>query len=55
MIIETNANQFFKVTDTGLDHAWSGVAVKKTSKGWEPKKNAKIVLVRKAFTTIISH
>ena len=36
MIIETSANQFYRVTDAGpgLDHCWMGVPVKLAKGEW---------------------
>jgi len=59
MIIETSANRFYEVTETGnpdLAHVWNGIEVKLVSgrKGtWAPKKNARPELVRKAATRIV--
>lgn len=56
MIIETSANQFYRVTETGcaeLSHVWNGVQVKKVRGEWIAKKSARPELVRKAATKII--
>lgn len=56
MIIETSANQFFRVTDHNapeLAHVYCGVAVKKVRGVWVDKANAREVLVRKATTKVI--
>lgn len=54
MIIETSSNQLFRVKDiVGIEHAWEGVEVKRVRGGFESKKNAKPILVRKAATKII--
>jgi hypothetical protein len=38
MIIETSANQFYRVTEfthlPGLDHCWSGIRIKKVKGEW---------------------
>lgn len=50
MIIETTAGQKFQVRETGhtdLSHVWYGVEVKKVGAAFEPKKNAREILVRK--------
>ena len=57
MIIEDSANRFWLVRETGvegLDHVWTGVEVRRTKTGFEPKKGARETLVRKAATRIIS-
>lgn len=54
-IIETSSNQFFSVTDVaGIDHAWSGIEVKRVKGEWVPKAKARPMLVRKAATRIKS-
>ena len=58
MIIETSANQFFKVRETGdpaLSHGWYGIEVKRVKGEYVPKANAREILVRKAFTRIVAH
>lgn len=43
MIIETSANQFYKVDehdDPALSHVWCGMAVKKVRGIWVKKANA---------------
>lgn len=58
-IIETSANRFYRVTETGdaaLAHVWNGIEVKLVSgrKGtWAPKKNARAELVRKVGSRVI--
>jgi hypothetical protein len=56
MIIETSANQTFRVTETGdagLAHVWNGVEVKKVRGAWVDKKNARSVLVRKEASRVV--
>jgi len=56
MIIETSANQFFRVTETNspeLSHCWLGVAVKKSRGVWVNKANAREILVRKEATRVV--
>lgn len=56
MIIETSANQFFRVTETGdvnLSHVWNGVEVKKVKGTFVDKKNSRSVLVRKEATRVV--
>jgi hypothetical protein len=51
MIIETTANQFYDVQETGnadLSHVWYGQRVKKTAQGFAPVKQIRTELVRKA-------
>lgn len=55
-IIQTSANQFFRVRDTGsadLAHVWYGVAVKRVRGEWVAKAGAREILVRKAATTVV--
>jgi hypothetical protein len=57
MIIETSANQFFRVTDhedPALAHVWCGVPVKKVKFSWVNKANAREVLVRKAGSRVVA-
>lgn len=56
MIIETTANQFYRVTETGepnLAHVWNGVQVKRSKGAWVDKAKARIELVRKAGCKIV--
>jgi hypothetical protein len=56
MIIETSANKFYLVTETGcenLSHCWDGVAVKKLRGVWIGKKNAYKELIRKAGCRVV--
>lgn len=56
MIIETSANQFFRVTDHDapeLAHVYCGVAVKKVRGVWVNKASARECLVRKEGTKIV--
>ena len=56
MIIETAANQFYRVTETSdaaLAHVYLGVAVKKVRGVWVNKANAREELVRKAATRVV--
>ena len=56
MIIETSANQFFRVTehdDPALAHVYCGVAVKRVRGVWVKKANAREILVGKAGSKII--
>ena len=56
MIIETSANQFFRVAEIdspGLGHVWAGVEVKKVRGEWADKAKARTVLVRKAETRVV--
>lgn len=54
-IIETSANQLFRVRDAGpgLEHAWFGVEVKRTKDGFAPKAKAREVMVRKAASRVV--
>jgi hypothetical protein len=55
MIIETSANQFFRVTENAATpQAWIGVAVKLVRGEFVPKAKARPILVRKAATRIVS-
>jgi len=50
-IIETSANQFYRVTETNdpaLAHVWRGVEVKRVKGQWVDKAKARPQLVRKA-------
>jgi hypothetical protein len=63
MIIETSANQFYRVTETdkpGLDHCWYGYSVKRvrgefvlTSHGKRASALNRPELVRKAASRIV--
>ena len=56
MVIQTSANQFFSVQETGdadLAHVWSGVEVKRVKGAFVPKKNARQVLVRKEASRVV--
>lgn len=56
MIIETTANQYFEVTETGdsnLSHVWYGQQVKRTKNGFIPVKKIRMELVRKLGTKLI--
>lgn len=54
MIVETSSNQFFRVSEApGIDHAWTGVAVKRVKGVWVEKANARPGLVRKLSTRIV--
>ena len=56
MIIETSANQIYRVTETGnpnLAHVWFGIAVKRVKGEWVPKAKARQELVRKEASQII--
>ena len=56
MIIETSANQFYSVTETGnpdMAHVWYGQRVKRTKVGFAPVKTIRQELVRKAATRIV--
>ena len=53
MIVEDSAGHLFAVKDApGIDHAWMGVAVKRKNGGYAMKACKKVVLVRKACTTL---
>jgi hypothetical protein len=59
MIVRDSAGQTYQVVETNdpaLAHCWNGIAVKltKTAVGFEPKKNAKPILVRKIGCEIIT-
>lgn len=57
MIIETSANQFYRVTehpDANLSHVYCGVAVKKVRGVWVNRANAREQLVRKAATRFVA-
>ena len=56
MIIETSANQFYRVTEcASLDmaHLWHGIEVKRVRGQWIEKARAKWTYVRKAATRIV--
>lgn len=56
MIIETSANQFFRVTETGdanLAHVWNGVQVKRSKGAWVDRAKARTVLVRKDSSRVV--
>ncbi|MFC7700933.1 hypothetical protein ACFQX9_30155 [Bradyrhizobium sp. GCM10028915] len=55
-IIETSANQFYRVTETGdanLAHVWNGVQVKRVKGGWADKAKARTELVRKVGCRVV--
>ena len=57
-IIETSANRFFRVTETGiadLAHVWNGVEVKRLKGAWVDLKGTRgrPCLVRKAATRFV--
>lgn len=50
MVVQDAAGRFFEVrepADASLNHAWLGVEVKRGKDGFEPKKNAREILIRK--------
>lgn len=55
MIVETSANQFYRVEDAGngIEHAWLGVEVKRVKGAWVAKVKARPCLVRKAATRVV--
>ena len=56
MIIETSANQFYQVRETGdanLAHVWLGIEVKRVRGEFVPKAKARQTLVRKEASRII--
>jgi hypothetical protein len=56
MIIETSANQLYRVRETGnpeLAHVWFGIPVKRAKGGFVPKANAREHLVRKAASRVV--
>lgn len=56
MIIETSANRFYRVTETGspdLAHVWTGTEVKRVRGEYVAKKNARPELVRKAASHVV--
>jgi hypothetical protein len=56
MIVETLANQFFRVRETGDPHAahvWHGIEVKRVRGAYVPKAKAREILVRKLGTRVI--
>ena len=56
MIIETTANQFFRVRETGsanLDHVWHGVEVKRVRGTFVDKAKARETLVRKVGARVV--
>lgn len=56
-IIETTNGQLYSVRDAGRDdlsHVWLGTEVKRVKGGFAPKAKAREILVRKAFTRVIS-
>ena len=57
MIIETSANEFYQVRDTGneaLDHVWYGQKVKRIAGGFVPVKKIRLELVRKLGCKIVT-
>ena len=60
MIIETSANRFYSVVETGnehLTHVWYGTPVKHTKAGWVVtaafRKTGRTELVRKEATKVV--
>ena len=55
MIVETSANQLFRVrpAGAGLDHVWVGTQVKRSARGFVPKAKARDILVRKEGCRIV--
>ncbi|KQP81109.1 hypothetical protein ASF60_22325 [Methylobacterium sp. Leaf113] len=56
MIIETLANQFFRVRETGdpsAAHVWLGIEVKRVRGAYVPKAKAREILVRKLGTRMV--
>lgn len=56
MIIETLANQTYRVRETGnteLAHVWWGTEVKRVRGEFVAKKNAREILVRKTGATVL--
>jgi hypothetical protein len=55
MIVQTNDGAFFRVEPAeGIDHAWLGVAVKRTKDGFAPKPGKqRKQLVRKAGAVVV--
>jgi hypothetical protein len=55
MIVKTNDGAFFRVEPAdGIDHAWLGVAVKRTKDGFAPKAGKqRKQLVRKAGAVVV--
>jgi hypothetical protein len=56
MIIETSANQFYRVVEnlnSQLSHCWDAVAVKKVRGEWVDKAKARVVLVRKIGCRVV--
>ena len=57
MIIQTTANQLYRVRETGnpdLAHVWFGIAVKAVKGAFVDRKNAREELVRKVGTVVVS-
>jgi hypothetical protein len=56
MIIETSANELYRVRETGnpaLAHVWLGIAVKRVKGEFVPKANRREELVRKAASRVV--
>lgn len=56
MIIQTTANQFFRVRETGsaeLAHVWHGVEVKRVRGAFVEKAKARETLVRKVGARMV--
>lgn len=57
MIIETSANEFYEVRDTGnadLAHVWYGQKVKRSGGAFVPVKKVRVELVRKEGSRIVA-
>lgn len=57
MIIETSANQFYRVREAGdaaLAHCWIGTQVKRVKGAWVDKAKARTELVRKAACRVVA-
>lgn len=56
MIVETLANQFFRIRETdnaNLAHVWHGIEVKRVRGAYVPKAKAREILVRKLGTRVV--
>lgn len=57
MIIETSANELYRVCETGspdLTHVWIGIAVKRVKGDFVPKAKRREELVRKEASRFIA-
>ena len=55
-IVETSSGQLFRILsdNPATPQAWTGIEVKRCKAGFQDKKNARIILVRKAASRIIA-